>query len=207
MSKSRLVIITALAIFAICAFGSASAFAANEYLINGSKITGTTSEPVLAESGLAILEFGSKIIDCEKSHGLILVLSEGRSFVHDIHFLNCTTNETGCTPHSVGAPNGLILLVNVPDQLVLRGGKIADEFKENPTTNEFLTLKFLGTCANFPETKAKGQVAGETIGELTLFPNPELTGNTLELFGKAGKFLAHFKNKLVNGVGAKLTVD
>ncbi len=210
MPKLRLFVTGAFAVFVICVFGSASAFA-HEYLVNGAPITGSTSLPVLTVGGLAILEASSKIIDCEKSHGLILILAGGRSFVHDIHFLNCITSEAGCFVHSVGAANGLILLVNVPDLLVGRkqagGGTevVADEFKENPTTKEFITLKYLGTCTNFPETKIKGQFAGETTGELTLFPTPELEGNGLEAFGKAAKFLAHFKNTLVGG--GELTVD
>ncbi len=210
MFRLRTILMMVSFVFAISAVGSASA-SAHEYLVNGAAITGSTSLPVLTIGGLAILEAGSKIIDCEKSHGLILILAGGRSFVHDIHFLNCITSESGCLPHSVGAANGLILLVNVPDLLVGRkpaggGAEVtADEFKENPTTKEFITLKFLGTCTNFPETKVKGQVAGQTTGELTLFPTPELEGNSLEAFGKAAKFLAHFKNTLVGG--GELTVD
>ena len=59
--------------------------------------------------------------------------------------------QAGCDVHSHGAPNGLILVTNIPTLLVDRepsgGGtpKIADEFQSKTVgaTKEFVTLLFL----------------------------------------------------------------
>jgi hypothetical protein len=99
----------------------------------------------------------------------------------------------------------------VPDLLVERAGVLADEFQENPTTKEFITLKFLaetgGSCSEYPETKVKGQVAGKVNNatESLEFTEPELAGNTLEAFGKAAKFFGTAKQELANG--NKLTAN
>jgi len=214
MSKVRFIVLSVLAVLAVSAVASASA-SAHEFLVNGKPVTGT--EPVTSTGGLFRLVAATKIIDCETANGFGLILSGGKTFIHDIHFLNCKTSQTKCAVHSIGASNGLILLVNVPDLLVTRktsgGAEVtADEFQENPTTKEFITLKFLaeagGSCSEFgTETKVKGQVAAQVNNgtESLEFTEPELQGNSLEAFGKAAKFFGTAKQKLVNG--GVLTAD
>ena len=127
----------------------------------------------------------------------------------NIHFLECGTSQAGCDVSSPGAPLGLIQLNNIPTLLTLRENPttkkqvIADEFKSNATTKEFVKLVFHalpgGSCSEWPETTVKGQVAAETNGELLNFTNPELAGNTIEAFGKAAKFVGDANQMLTNG--------
>jgi hypothetical protein len=131
---------------------------------------------------------------------------------------NVVLNYTGCTngPKTCEAfaptsndGKGEIEVTNVDDQLVERatsGGVVvlADEFFSDGT--EFVTIEFeaAGTesCTGFTPTKVKGQVAGEcnnlaSAGEVELnFPNPELTGNSLEAFGSAAKLFGSATVKL-----------
>ncbi len=208
MSKVRLIVLSMFAVLAVSAVASASA-SAHEFLENGVGITSTLT--VTSTGGLFRLVAGTKVIDCESANGSGLVLPGGKSFVHDIHFLNCKTGQTKCAVHSIGASNGLILLVNVPDLLVERAGVLADEFQENPTTKEFITLQFTaetgGSCSEYPETKVKGQVAAKVnnVTESLEFTEPELTGNSLEAFGKTAKFFGTAKQSL--GGGNKLTAN
>ena len=111
--------------------------------------------------------------------------------------------------------NGFILVPNIETKLVERepkgGGaqKLADEFKSKPAPlNEFVTLKFEPeagkSCSEFPETKVKGQIAGEVItlanGNTEInFPSPELKGNTLEFFGVAATLTGRSEGELENG--------
>ena len=111
--------------------------------------------------------------------------------------------------------NGFILVPNIETKLVERepkgGGaqKLADEFKSKPAPlNAFVTLKFEPeagkSCSEFPETKVKGQIAGEVItlanGNTEInFPSPELKGNTLEFFGVAATLTGRSEGELENG--------
>jgi hypothetical protein len=127
----------------------------------------------------------------------------------EIDFLGCTVNVANCLPHSPGAANGLILLQNIPTELVLaeeqNGTKIlGDEFKENATTKEFVTIEFTGTgCSpEFPaSTKVRGTITARinnTTEELE-FPTTELVGNTLKVFGLAATLVGSDKQMLTNG--------
>jgi hypothetical protein len=201
-----MIFLSVLIMVAITTVASVSA-SAHAWLKNGSPITQT--EHVLSEGGLFILVAGARVIDCETVRDLALLLTEGRDFAHSIHFLNCKTAQAGCDVHSHGAPNGLILWPNIPTLIVERENAakekvLADEFKSNPTTKEFVTLLFLalagGSCSEYgTSTKIKGQIAAEIKSELLVFPNPELKGNTLEYFGVAGKIFADETQMLTNG--------
>jgi hypothetical protein len=126
---------------------------------------------------------------------------------------NVVLNYTGCTngPKTCEAfaptsndGKGVIEVTNVDDKLVERAGKLADNFVSDGT--EFVNLEFeaAGTesCANYPPTKVKGEVAAEcnnlaSAGEVELnFPNPELTGNSLNAFGGAAKLFGSATVKL-----------
>jgi hypothetical protein len=212
MSKVRFIILSILTVLAVSATASATA-SAHEFLKNTEPITGT--EPVLSEGGLFVLVAGARVVDCEKLTDSGTVLPAGVDFAKEIHFLNCKTAQAGCDVHSPGAPNGLILVSNVPTLLVSRENAakepvIADEFKSNPGTKEFVTLLFLalagGSCSEYgTETKVKGQVAAQAVGELLVFPNPELKGNSLEAFGVAAKLFGDDTQMLTNG--GKLSVN
>jgi hypothetical protein len=208
MSKVRFIIVSVLALLAVGAVASASA-SAHEFKNNGVGITGTLS--VLSEGGLFQLIAGAKVVDCEKVTDSGTVLTGGRDLAAEIHFLNCKTGQSGCDVHSPTAPNGLILVANVPTLLVERENSskvkvLADEFKENATTKEFVTLLFLalsgGSCSEYgTETKVKGQVAAVVNNgtESLEFTNPELKGNTLEAFGVAAKLFGTDKQMFTNG--------
>jgi hypothetical protein len=180
---------------------------AHAWLKNGSPITQT--EHVLSEGGLFIFETGPKIMDCEKVTDLTLLFTNGTDLTHSLHFLNCKTGQAGCVVHSPGAPNGLILWPNIPSLIVERENSakekvLADEFKENPTTKEFVSLVFLalagGSCSEYGTgTRLKGQIAAQISGELLVFPNPELKGNTLEFFGVASRLFGDETQMFTNG--------
>jgi hypothetical protein len=206
MSKVRFIIVSALAVLAISAAASASA-SAHAWLKNGNPITQT--EHVLSQGGLFILVTGPKIIHCESVTDLALLFTNGTDLAHEIHFLNCKTGQVGCDVHSHGAPNGLILVRNIPTVIVERENSakekvLADEFKENATTKEFVSILFLalagGSCSEYgTETKVKGQIAAQISGELLVFPNPELKGNSLEAFGVASKLFGDDTQMFTNG--------
>ena len=127
-------------------------------------------------------------------------------------FTECTNGTGKCEAFAPAANDGkgTIEVSGITDQLVERGGKLADEFKENTATHEFVTIEFEvpGTeaCAETPTTKVKGQVAGEckniTVagqGETELvFPNPALVGNSLEAFGVKASLFGTATVSLVN---------
>jgi hypothetical protein len=148
---------------------------------------------VIGESKLTV---GTKIITCKKGKSVGKTQAAGAGEATTITFEECTTTEPACKVKGGGGVAGTIIVKGVPTKLVERepkgGGakKLANEFKQNATTKEFVTLKFEGTCPSYSETKVKGQVASEvsnlTNGEVELkFPSPELKGNTLEAFGVA----------------------
>ena len=208
MIKVRIILISALTVFVVSAVAAASASAGtHQFTNNGVAITGTLS--VLSQGKLFLFIAGARIITCHKVTDRGLVLTGGRDFTNEIHFLECLTGQAGCDVHSHGAPNGLILWSNIPTLLVDRetsgGAKvIADEFKSNPTTKEFVTLLFLalpgGSCSEYgTSSKVKGQIAAEAAGEELRFPEPELKGNTLEFFGVAAGLFGTETQMYTNG--------
>ncbi|MGA8364916.1 MAG: hypothetical protein WB709_10395 [Solirubrobacteraceae bacterium] len=173
---------------------------------------------MLGEGKLVTLKAGTKEITCHKMRQAGTVSPGGLAEATELHFSECLTNQTGCDPHTAGAPNGLIVFKNIPTALTLRevasGGGVkivAEEYKSNPTTKEFGTVEFStlagGSCSEFPTSKYKGQFAGEVLNatEEINFPEPELKGNTFEVFGKAGSIVARFTQMLANG--GKLTAS
>jgi hypothetical protein len=206
MSRFTLIPISVLAIFAINTIASTTA-SAHAWLKNGAPITQT--EHTLSEGGLFIEAAWTQVIDCETVRSLALLLVGGRGFINSIHFLNCRTAQAGCDVHSPGAPDGLILVLNIPTLIVERenaqGKKVlADEFKTNPTTKEFSKLEFLtlsgGSCSEYGLlSSTKGQFAVEISGGLLVFPNPELKGNTFEAFGIVAKYIGDYTQMFTNG--------
>jgi hypothetical protein len=182
-------------------------------------LTGAETRTIESESLSAFkLEAGTKVITCQKNTGEGTAASAGKGEATTITFTECATSEAGCNVKSAGQANGTIVVKAVPTKLVERepggGGvkKLANEFKENATTKEFVTLKFEPdagkTCTNFPETKVQGQVAaivenqtsGEENGDVNLtFPEPaELKGNTLKAFGIAAKLFGKVKTGCIS---------
>jgi len=239
MPRIRLIMLSMLAVFAIGAVASAtsSAFMLEwqvcEKVAAGSgkfenhlcKKEGGTKEwewktlaagesrKVISEGGPFTLTAGTKTVTCNKvkNHGEIFGGHPGTDEV-TVNFETCTTSEVGCKVKSKGtAKAGEVVVANVKTKLTERGTKLADEFKENATTKEFITLEFgkeengpekLKTaCPTLPETRVKGQVAAEIVNanEELNFPNPELTGNTLEAFGVAAKLVGKSKQTQENG--------
>jgi hypothetical protein len=206
MSRVKLMIVSLLAVFAVGALSASSALAAHEWLRNGAALTKT--EEVLSEGALFALNAAGKEISCKKLKDIADISPGTKSLVLDLHFLECVTTVATCFVHSPGAANGLILVGDAPDELVLvenHSGVVvlADEFKENPNSKEFVTLEFEpeSACkpAGYVKTKVKGHVAGEVSGELITFPNPELKGNTLEAFGSASTFFGDDKQMFTLG--------
>jgi hypothetical protein len=132
--------------------------------------------------------------------------------VGTITFTGCTTKQTGCLVKTAGQANGTIVLSNIPTKLeqVVVGEEevLVDNFEQNATTKEFVTLKFEAesgkSCSEYTETKVKGHVAAEvknlTSGEVELeFPSPALAGDSLEAFGLSATFTSRDEMSLANG--------
>jgi len=153
-------------------------------------------------SGPEVLTVGTLTISCTEvtNKGTITGGKPGTDLAENITFTGCTTGTTGCAVHSPTQPNGTIVLINIPTKLEQRvvGEEevLVDNFEQNATTKEFVTLEFSGTtcaAAKYVTTKVKGGVAAEvtnlTNGEVNLdFPEPALEKDTLEAFGLKALF-------------------
>jgi hypothetical protein len=152
---------------------------------------------VLSSGGEFKLIAVGKTITCAKvlDSGTITGGKPGTDLVTDIIFEECKTSQTGCGVHTTGQPIGIILVANIPTKLETRknakGVEVTvDNFEQNPTSKEFVTLKFEAeagkSCSQFPETKVKGTIAAEAgpePGELN-FPNPRFEKDTLNAFAE-----------------------
>ena len=162
-----------------------------------------------------VLTVGEKIITCTGAAdaGTITGGKPGTDNI-SILFYGCTTSQAGCLVKTAHQANGIILVPNVETRLVERATStgvtvLADEFKSKPAPiSAFVTLTFEAeagkSCSEFPETKVKGQVAGEVInlanGNTEIkFPSPELKENTLEAFGAPAKLTGRSEVELENG--------
>jgi hypothetical protein len=195
----------------------------SEHKCNAGKGTGEWSWKVLAAgksykvtskkvagSGPEVLKVGTLTISCTEVTNKGTITGPGKDLAENITFTGCTTGTTGCAVHSPGQPNGTIVLTNIPTKLEQRlvGEEeiLVDNFEQNATTKEFVTLEFSGEpckAAKYVTTKVKGNVAAEVKnlanGEVELdFPEPELPGNTLEAFGAKALFISRDELSLEN---------
>jgi hypothetical protein len=167
------------------------------------------------KGGAFKLEGGGKSSDCTAVTSTGEIGAGGESTGLTLKFTGCTNDPGTCEAFSKGkAGTKEIEATGLTDQLVERETStgvtvLADEFKENATTKEFVTIEFkegANACPNYPATKVKGQVAGECKnttaagqGETELvFPNPALTANSLEAFGVSSKLFGTATVSLVN---------
>jgi len=235
MTRIRVVILTLLALFAISAVASASASAEFKRLWDVCEIGGgsgtkfdnhmcnshllteqkwewvvkespTYKEKVVSSGGVFTLTAGGKKVECTAvtDKGTITGGKPGTDLTEEIKFTGCTANSKKCTAES-GATKGTIIVTNVPTVLIETGGKLADEFKENTTTKEFVTIKFdeaWEPCPNFPTTKVKGDVAAEVVagtGELNFPATPLTVPVHLEAFGVSATLVGKDTQELENG--------
>ena len=229
-NRIRVLLMSLLAVVAVGAVASATA-SAHEWKVCREEVAATFKYKSLAEcwaggvgtggkwerlalpqevtvsGGTFTLAAGVKKITCTALTHKGFVETGGKDEATEIKFTGCTTSQAGCSVKTAGEPNGTLKLTELDTLLVERkpagGGaaKLADEFKPDPPHTAFVTLKFEGTCSEFPETEVTGQMAGfvENATEELNFPSPELEGNTLRAFGKAAKLAGKLKYKLVNG--------
>jgi hypothetical protein len=196
--------------------GHATSSIAHEWKINGTVVN--TSLAVTSTGGAFQLVAGTLTIQCTGVTDKGTVNKGGVDEATEIKFTGCTTNETGCLVKSAGAPAkaGEIIVKSIPTLLVT--GKtstgtevLADEFKQK-ASGEFVTLEtgkkeiagntLTEGCTNFfQSSKVTGHVAAivENGTQTLNFPNPELQGNTLVLFGKNAKLFGSDKRALVKG--------
>jgi hypothetical protein len=179
--------------------------AGKSYPVTSKKVAGSAPE---------VLTIGTKKISCTEvtNKGTITGGQPGTDLASTITFTGCTTGQAGCLVKSAGQANGTIVLTNIPTKLEQRlvGEEeiLVDNFEQNVTTKEFVTLKFEAeagkSCSEYPETKVKGNVGAEVInlsnGEVELhYPEPELPGDTLEAFGVKALFTSRDELSLENG--------
>ena|ERR1039458_6363487 len=167
------------------------------YKVVSNNVTGASS----------VLTVAGKEIKCTAETNKGTITGPGTDLAETITFTGCTTKQAGCLVKSAGQLNGTIVLTNIPTKLEQRlvGEEeiLVDNFEQNVTTKEFVTLKFEGTCSEYFETKVKGDVAAEVInlanGEVELdFPEPELPGNTLNAFALKALFTSRDELSLEN---------
>jgi len=161
------------------------------------------------------LEGGGLSSDCTAVTNTGEIGPGGASINVTLKFTGCTHDPGTCEAFSVGkAGTKEIEVTGLTDQLVERKTSagvivLADEFKENAATHQFVTIEFkegANPCPNYPATKVKGQVAGEckniTVagqGETELFfPTPVLKENSLEAFGVKASLFGTATVSLVN---------
>jgi hypothetical protein len=205
MFKAGFIFVGFLVVAAVAA--TTASASAHEWLKNGAALTQT--EPVLSEGGLFVLLVGGKEIACKDVRSVGTISKGIADLTTEIDFLGCAVNAANCSPHSRGAANGLILVVNVPTELVLAeesdGTKIlGDQFKQNSATKEFVTIEFTGTgCSpTFPASaKVRGTITAKinNAKEELVFPSPELVGNTLQFFGLAATLFGNNGQMLTAG--------
>ena len=210
MKLIRSVLVMLVAVVALGAVTSGSAFASGLEWTAGA-VPVTKSEEVKISGGKLKIVAGVKLIECTGMTGKGTVGVSGTGELTEVKWTGCKTSEPGCIVKTAGGSYGTIVMAHIPTQLGLRkdsGGLevAADDIKENSTSKEFMTLQFAaeagGACKEFPETKIKGQVAGEiNNGEEAIeFREPELQGNTFEFFGKAAKMFTTYKQQLTSGL-------
>ena len=184
VSRIRLILVAALAVFALSAVAASSASAAGPLWLNASGKLASSSESLLAlglNLGHFTLTAGSLItILCEHLHAHTTLLGgmPAKDDTH-LHFLNCTVvGHPNCTVNSPGAEVGLILVSGVKSEVVYLGtqteaeaekGKLGDLFTPSggKTSGEtFVELVIGGSgCPLF--TKGEQEVKGSVIGEIT----------------------------------------
>jgi hypothetical protein len=180
----------------------------------GAGVTENITSKKVPGSGPEVLTAGGKVVSCTEvtNKGTITGGKPGTDLASTITFTGCTTKQPGCLVKSAGQSNGTIVLSNIPTKLEQRpvGEEeiLVDNFEQNATTKEFVTLKFEGTCSEYPETKVKGNVGAEVInlsnGEVELhLPSPELPGDTLEAFGVRALFESRDEVSLESGAALR----
>jgi hypothetical protein len=152
------------------------------------------TKKVKSSGGTFTLTAGGKVITCTAvtDKGTITGGKPGTDLAENITFTGCTTKQAGCEVKSAGGTLGTIVVPNIPTKLEQRvvGEEevVVDNFEQNATTKEFVTLEFSGaSCAGagYVTTKVKGTVAAEVVpgtAELN-FPATALEKDTLEAFG------------------------
>jgi hypothetical protein len=205
-----------LVIFTAATLGHTTSSIAHEWKINGTVVN--TSLAVTSTGGMFQLLLGALEVQCTGVTDKGTVNKGGADEATEIKFTGCTTNETGCLVKSAGAPAkaGEIIVTSIPTLLVT--GKtstgtevLTDEFKQK-ANGEFLTLEtgkkgiasntLTELCTNFPHSsKVTGHTSAivENSTQTLNFPNPELQGNALVLFGKNAKLFGSDKRTLVKG--------
>jgi hypothetical protein len=161
------------------------------------------------------LTAAGKTVTCKKVKDEGFTEGSGEDLATKITFEECSTGQTGCKVRSAGGTFGTIVVEGLKTQLreretAAKAKVLADEFKENATTKQFVTLQFEPepgkSCSEYTETKVRGEVAAEcknlANGEVELnFPEKELKGNTLEAFGVAAKLEGKATELWSNGWG------
>jgi len=160
------------------------------------------TKKVKSSGGAFTLTAGGKVVKCTAvtDKGTITGGKPGTDLAEVITFTGCTTKQAGCNVKTAGQLNGTIVVTEIPTKLEERAGKLVDNFQQNTTTKEFVTLKFEGTCSEYPETKVKGTVAAEVVagtGELN-FPATAIEKDTLEAFGVKATLTGKDTQELTN---------
>jgi len=195
-TRGKTAVLALFAAFAFSAVASASASAFNlEWEVNGTKlVSGTVSVKGTGTTAFILNEGKTTEVRCttQSAEGTITGGKPGTDEATKIVFSGCTTREAACKVADAGKKTaGTIEVKNVPTKLEERkkGGAavLADNFAQNATTKEFVTLEFTGTCAAYPATtKVKGAIAAQVSGEQLVFPTSGegfVEGGTLEAFG------------------------
>jgi hypothetical protein len=199
VSRTRLVMLSLLAVFAISAVVSASASAGKfevcaegggsgtKYTTHKCEIESGTGKwewvvfktglenKVESSGGTFTLKAALKTVTCEAVADEGTIGEGGKDEATKIAFTKCKTGTAGCEVKNKGGVLGTVEVTAIPTLLEEVGGKLVNKYSQKTvgTTKEFVTLEFSGTScagAGYVTTKIKGDVAAEVKNE----PNGEV---------------------------------
>jgi len=198
MLRIGLVLLSALAVLAVCAVSSSSALAAPNWVINGKEFTG--SESVEGVSGLADLEMtisGIKVtITCSVGKATGTIKETNKDSSSAIKFTGCKVAEpSGCKTTEE------IVTVETKTELEEEKttGKVWDKYI--PNTGEIFTTIPIEGCAVEGSYKVTGSARCEIQSPKTEAIEKECvfnkeSGSKLKFGNVEADFLATFKTKL-----------
>lgn len=216
--KTKIILLSVLAVMAVGAVTSAPAMAAFklQWHVNGAEAAG---QETTSSGGAFILTAAGKIVKCTAVTDTGNVEASGKDLAKTIIFTGCTANEGKCAAESVGETEGTIKVTSIPTKLKELEGKLIDVFESKTVENskketekEFVTIHFtkkgeptVPCSETYPETKITGKVAAIVTNlasktEVQLeFPSTALSVDTLNAFGLSATLQGVDNEKLAAG--------
>jgi hypothetical protein len=145
---------------------------------------------IVAQGGTFVLRGITQTINCKKlAHVGTIYGGVPGTDEENGSFTECITANIGCKVKSAGGTFGTIKVPDHPTKLEERSSKLVDNFEQNATAKEFVTLEF-------SPAKVTGNVTGIVGGGELNFPGP---GSALKTFGATATLTGTSSQELANG--------